>query len=143
VSEAIDVKGNRLAACRDLKGKEGKAMETTIVNCTPHPLTVFNADGGTTIIPPSGIVPRVKELLLGLDEAVSVPSVGRVDLSFITTGEIAGLPPKDGRMYVCPRAVAEAAVRLGRDDVWFPSDFVRDGCGRVLGYYGFARFLSI
>lgn len=101
--------------------------ETTIVNLTPHPVTI----AGCTI-DPDGRIPRVAE------EISRVGEIGGLPVVEIRLGQVHGLPePTPGTVYIVSRMVAEAAP--ARDDLVIPGKQMRDEQGRVVGAETLAR----
>ena len=107
-----------------------------LVNLTPHPVVLIR-DGGAIEIPPSGVVPRLREIVEDTGDTVEgVPIVRK------GYGEIQGLPdPEPDTYYIVSALVAQAARArgLGRDDLLIPDDLVRDEQGRVIGARRLAR----
>lgn len=103
----------------------------TLVNLTPHPVTI-----ATRTIPPDGRIPRVGE---------SITPVGVIDglpVVQISLGQVTGLPePRPGIWYIVSRMVAEAAPY--RDDLLIPGKQIRDEQGRVVGAETLARLPRI
>ena len=107
----------------------------TIVNLTPHSLTLHGESGSITVAP-SGNTARL---------AVSRVLVGTLALEGITLtivrptmGEITGLPdPVEGTVYVVSAMVAEKAKRA---DVLAPGELVRDSAGNVVGAKGLTTY---
>jgi hypothetical protein len=97
----------------------------TIINLTPHPITL-RSEGVDTVIAPFGAPARVSStpgglVDLGLPVLVAMPD---------TFGEVIGLPePAEGVFFVVS-AVVGAAVR-GRSDVLVPGTGPSDGAVRA------------
>lgn len=98
---------------------------TTIINLTPHPVTIC----GVTY-PPTGpaprcattVTPRPSLLVDGAEVPVEQVSLGRVT----------GLPPRvEDTVYVVSRQVAEAVPQ--RRDLYIPHQLERDATGAVVG----------
>lgn len=98
----------------------------TIVNLTPHTITVFPFEDDPTLIPPSGIVARCQEFQ---SDAGTFDGLPLVNFSF---GSVKNLPAEvPGTLYV-----VSAMVRLAcpdRHDVASPGSFVRDESGAIIG----------
>jgi hypothetical protein len=111
----------------------------TIVNATPHTITILNKEAGITQdakkqflgtketivvlkeIPASGILPRVK-----MSNEPAKPIDG-IPVETVIYGEIEGLPdPVDGTFYIVSGLVAAAASKQGRTDCLAPGAIVRD-----------------
>lgn len=100
----------------------------TIVNCTPHALVLRNAAGVDTVIPPSGIVPRVDNTPGTLDD--QSPLAGIVaDFTADEIGEVVGMPaPREGAIFVVSGMVGDALPF--RPDVRVPGTGPKDGAIR-------------
>ena len=102
---------------------------TTLVNMTPHAVTIFVSADETVTLATSGEVARVASATVAAGYAAGVP------LARVTYGEVVGLPgPVDGTLYV-----VSAMVRLalpGRADLASPGELVRDKAGQPLGCRG-------
>ena len=104
----------------------------TFVNLTPHEITFIFADGNELVIPPSGNIARVSVKTEKVDEVDGIPVTTSV------FGEVEGLPePKEGTAYLVSSLVAQRVQ--GRDDVFIPSDSVRDSEGRIFGCRSLGR----
>ena len=99
-----------------------------LINCTPHALTLRNAAGVDTIIPPSGIVPRVDNTPGTLDP--DSPLAGIVDdFTADQVGEVVGMPdPEPGKIFIVSGMVGDALPF--RPDVRVPGTGPRDGAIR-------------
>ena len=94
------------------------------INLTPHSINLI----GVGELPSSGLA-RVKDTLTG--DGI---------LKIRTYGAIEGLPePKDGTIYIVSSMVMSLAIKHGRTDVYSPSDFVRDGDGKIVGCKSLCR----
>lgn len=100
---------------------------TTLINCTPHALTLRAADGTDTVIPPSGTVARVSSTPGPLETVAGVP----VPVAGMQTfGGVEGLPePVTGTMFIVS-AMVLAALRGSRPDVAGPGTGPNDGAVR-------------
>ena len=100
-------------------------MTTTIINLTPHEVTILGGDT-PRVIAASGQVARVTMTSLPAGTFDGLPLVE------CRAGEVTGLPvPEEGTIYL-----TSALVRLavpGRRDVVSPADFQRDAKGVILG----------
>ncbi|MFI2663299.1 hypothetical protein [Micromonospora carbonacea] len=108
-----------------------EAPVATLLNLTPHPITVCG-----TVIPPTGIIPRLPERTSQVDtvtfEGVDIPIVET------TFGESAELPdPTPGTYLVVPARIALAYPH--RTDLLMPGAAERDGDGRIVGVNALAR----
>lgn len=108
----------------------------TIVNLTPHAVTVNGEDGSVTV-PPSGTVARI-ETVMTPAETITVDGVA-ITVQAQRMGEVTGLPePVDGTVYVVSLPVA-AALGASRPDVVAPGPLVRDAEGRPVACNGLVR----
>jgi hypothetical protein len=109
---------------------------TVLVNLTPHPVNLVT-DGGTVVVPPSGLVARVA---LHPDVPVGTVELDGVTVPIVATsasGDVTGLPEqRDGVLVVVSRLVAEVSERA---DLVIPHDAVRDATGAVVGCRALAR----
>jgi len=97
-----------------------------LVNLTPHPLVLKDAEGRDTVVAPNGTIARVAMIpgVLETVEGCPVPVMGKD-----TLGGIEGLPaPEAGTMYIVSGFVGSAVS--GRDDVLVPGTGPKDGCVR-------------
>jgi len=103
-----------------------------LVNLTPHPLSLRQADGSTLDLPPSGTIARVTSS----DQVVG--QIEGLPLHRMVLGqEIQGLPPpQEGTYYIVSLLAAQAAKAQGRGDVLAPGPAIRDEQGRVIGADG-------
>lgn len=109
-----------------------------IVNLTPHAVTVYAAQQPIAVWPPSGLFARLDERRheagpLETDQGVvPVMAVGY-------TEQVLDLPPMvSGTAYVVSRVLA---ARVGRPDLYFPFDEVRDAqTGQIIGCRALGRF---
>ncbi len=102
----------------------------TVVNLTPHAVTVLGEVGPAVTFPAAGPVARVRELV---GEARSLQSqAGTVSVRAVAYApEVDDLPPPaDGTFYLVSRITAAAA---GRGDLVFPQGELRDAAGRITG----------
>ena len=107
----------------------------TLLNLTPHPLTLVG-ENGTLEVPPSGQVARLAVTRTAL-APVEVDGV-TLPVSRSTLGDIVGLPaPEPGVLLVVSALVAEAA---GRADVMSPGELIRDTTGAVIGARGLCSY---
>lgn len=99
-----------------------------IVNLTPHPLVYIPETGLPREIPASGIVVRAV--------TVSKPagSIDGIPVITMTHGEVEGLPaPSDNTIFLVSSIAAEG-ISKERNDVYVPTDFVRDEKGNIIGF---------
>jgi hypothetical protein len=108
----------------------------TILNLTPHVVTVL-ADDGSVVreFPSSGLARALKRDV----PAAPLYGVPTVRSEF---GPVEGLPaPTDGVFYIVSSITAHAAKSLGRstDDLLIPGTVLRDLEGRPIGVRELAR----
>lgn len=112
----------------------------TLVNLTPHPITLHLNSGESKTIEPSGIICRAFESK-SFEGKLDVEG-GSLSLWHISYGEPIGLPePKPDTMYIVSHAAA-ASIRQHcpeRVDVVVVTDLVRDHTGQVNGALGLAK----
>ena len=90
----------------------------TIINLTPHALTLISPSGEETIIPPSGEVARVSSTPGALTSPAGFPCLVASPTIF---GEVTGLPaPHEGVWFIVSGLVGGALVGKGRQDVLVP-----------------------
>lgn len=104
----------------------------TIVNLTPHSITFVREGESSLVIEPSGILARV---------STKIETIGNIDGIPITKtafGEVEGLPePAEGTIYLVSSLVAQRVTN--RNDVFIPSESVRDDQGRIIGCKSLGR----
>jgi len=99
---------------------------TKLINLTPHPLTLRDANGEDTVIPPSGAVARVAMVAGALEhvEGVPIPIAGADQ-----PGPVQGLgEPRPGVLYIVSAMVGSYC--RGRHDVVVPGTGPADGAIR-------------
>ena len=107
--------------------------QTTIVNLTPHEITVYDAAGESVlqVIPSSGMA-RAAQTREPLDEINGIP------VSKTGYGAVEGLPDqRDGVIYIVSVLTAQAAP--DRKDLYIVDELVRDDTGRILGCKALAQ----
>lgn len=104
-------------------------MNTTIINKTPHPLTLVTENGNITIeptLPPVRVTESVHTIGTLTMNGVPVPVTRK------SYGEVENLPdPADNTVYVVSALVAARVPE--RLDVLITSSPVRDESGRIIG----------
>ena len=99
----------------------------TLVNLTPHAITLFREDGESVTIEASGVIARC---------AVVTTAVGSIDGIKVNTtrfGEVKDLPdPVEGTYYVVS-AMVLTALHGTRPDVLGVSEYLRNEAGQVVG----------
>lgn len=103
----------------------------TIVNLTPHSVT-FVLDSGNVVIPASGAIARLSTQIETVGEVNGIP------VTRIVFGPVEGLPEsKPDTVYIVSSLVAQQVPE--RDDVFIPSESVRDAEGRIIGCKSLGR----
>ena len=98
-----------------------------IVNCTPHPVMIVDADGNVVrTIEPNGTPIRLKSETVPAGEHDGIP------LSKTVFGEPVGLPdPEEETLFIVSQIVKNAIP--GRHDLVVPAEVVRDDKGQIIG----------
>jgi hypothetical protein len=111
---------------------------STIINLTPHAITIRASSGAVLVeIPPSGSIARVEE------EIIPERPIGAVRTTRTAPRAISGLPdPQPDHWYVVSQVTADGADALGRrtDDLLIPGQQTRDAAGRVDGCASLVRY---
>lgn len=107
-------------------------------NLTPHSITIHGNNRAVTV-PPDGIVVRCK---INAYEGEPIVLGGEdIPITHITMGEVEGLPPyKGGTILVVSQVVATQCV--GRPDVYYPGELIRNEEGMVVGCNGLSQRAS-
>lgn len=101
-----------------------------LVNCTPHGVDIC-FDDKIVNIPPSGIVPRLEEVVEHVKTVRFDCLPHDIDIVMKGFGEVSNLPePQEGVYYIVSSIVA-TAVR--RPDLLIVDDMVRDKKRRIIG----------
>ncbi len=107
----------------------------TILNLTPHAITLRAPDGSDTTIPPSGTVARVQMTEGRVETIRGFPCLVATSPTY---DAIDGLPgPVPGTIYVVSGRVLTALAGQGRTDVYGPGTgptdgAIRDDVGRII-----------
>jgi hypothetical protein len=98
-----------------------------IINMTPHPVTILDADNNVIHVFPKG------NTMIRLSvSTVEAGSVGNVKLTKTVFGEPVGLPDfREGIFYIVSQLVKNACS--DRTDLLVPAEVVRDANGNILG----------
>ena len=107
----------------------------TIINLTPHTVTIIGEDGVIKATFPSQGIARATQ------SAQRVGELDGIELVSMQFGEPENLPdPVAGTYYVVSIITANAAKAVGRrvDDLLITADSVRDEAGRIIGCKRFA-----
>ena len=120
----------------EVNKEETTMTAITIINCTPHVITLVNEDGSILRqFSPSGILPRVsvnKEPMGLLDDGI-IP----VPLYAQAYGTVVDLPEQKENTFLIVSGLVASAAKRG--DLLVPGDQVRDEEGRVIG----CKFLAM
>lgn len=101
----------------------------TIINLTPHMITIVREDGNQITIAPSGVIPRVSTTVVKVGEEGGIP------LFRTEYGQVTDLPPaEDGKLFVVSGLLKAACP--SRKDLLTPAKQIRDEAGRVIGCEG-------
>lgn len=105
----------------------------TIINLTPHTINICNASGEIIReIPASGQLCRVSSRTVQTGEIDGIP------VTETQFGDVENLPaPQDGTVFIVSLAVASRVPE--RQDVFVPSESVRDAQGRIIGCKSLGR----
>ena len=98
-----------------------------IVNCTPHPVHIVDADGNVVrTIEPNGTPIRLASRTVPAGEHDGIA------LSKTEFGEPVGLPdPEEGTLFIVSQIVKNALPE--RRDLVVPAEVVRDDKGQIIG----------
>jgi hypothetical protein len=103
-------------------------MTPTIINLTPHALTLVSPSGESTTLPASGSVARVTSTPGTVEAREGFPCLVASPTQF---GEVTGLPdPTPGTVFVVSGMVGSALAGRGRTDVFVPGTGPNDGALR-------------
>lgn len=110
----------------------------SIINCTPHPLSIIGLDGEVRNFPKppvSTVLPRVAQDTI---EAGSLDGIAEYITVF---GEPENVPVNDGNIYVVSRLVITACAKHGVDHSHLrsPGHLIRDDQGNIVASKGLAR----
>lgn len=134
----LHLEGDYVAIQEELDLIECELVKASLVNCTPHHLTIE----GIGDIPPSGILPRVLASFTDCSPLIGV----RVRQRVIGAGVVSGLPyPVEGLTFIVSGMVRDTlsvyAAHLQRDDVFAPdtSDAIRNDLGGIIAVRGLVQ----
>lgn len=103
-----------------------------LVNLTPYQIRI-PLGGGVLIFEESGQCARISTTI---EEG---PPIMGVPTSLVRHGEITGLPDReDGVGYIVSQMIA---LQAGRDDLYYPTELMRDKTGRVTAAAKLARVI--
>jgi hypothetical protein len=118
----------------------------TIVNLTPHDITILDEDKQIVLVVPRSM--KVARLLSerklshtdnGLNFYVSkygIPYLVKINENGEEIGTVQFPKPKEGAVYIVS-AIFRSAVP--RSDLWAPGELVRDEAGRPIGCIGLSQ----
>ena len=108
-------------------------MNTTLINLTPHTISIHGADGVVVVLPSAGLA-RVSETRAPRASLV-LPGGEVIPVTSPSFGEVTGLPePVEGTVFVVSALVRAALPDRG--DLASPGPLVRDAGGNPLGCQG-------
>ena len=100
---------------------------TNIVNLCPHTINFLDVNGNPVDVPASGNLARVTVTTVDTGKTYNGIRVTRT-----TYGKVEGLPErKDNTIYVVSFQVASRVP--DREDVFIPSESIRDSDGNIIG----------
>lgn len=104
-------------------------------NLTPNKLIILKGNDELMALEPDGDVASVEA------KTDAAGELDGVELFTTTFGAIEGLPEKeDGVFLITSTLVAQAAAKLGRDDVFSPGELIRNGFNQPIGYKGLVKW---
>jgi len=105
----------------------------TIINCTPHPITMCDAQGDVYFTFPKGeIIPRLSM------KTVQREPIGEIPTSQTVFGELENLPEQqEGIFLIVSQLVKNAAP--SRSDLLVPAEVYRDSSGNIVGCKSLGR----
>lgn len=105
----------------------------TIINCTPHPITIFGVNNEVIMQLPKGeTVPRLTQ------SSETVQHIAGIPITETVFGETTDLPEqKEGVFLIVSRLVLSA--NQDRSDLLVPNDMVRDEDDNIIGCCSLAR----
>ena len=106
---------------------------TTLVNLTPHTVSIHGADGAVVALPSAGLA-RVSETRTTRAPIV-LPTGEVIPVTTPTFGEVTGLPDASEGVVLVVSALVRAALP-DRGDLASPGNLVRDAGGNPLGCQG-------
>jgi len=110
----------------------------TLLNLTPHDISVRDVDGEFFCIRPSGIVARCETEYNTVAQVVAGGDTFNIRERYFN--EPQNLPdPVEGTLYIVSRIVAEACANV-RNDLLMVDGTIRSKDGRIIGCEAFARW---
>lgn len=105
----------------------------TIINCTPHPITIFGANNEVLLQLPKGeTVPRLTQ------SSQTVQNIAGIPITETVFGETTDLPQQQAGVFLIVSRLVLAA-NPDRSDLLVPNDMVRDDSGNIIGCKSLAR----
>lgn len=104
---------------------------STLINLTPHPITIGNA-----MVPPSGTIARVAVTRRRIAD-ITLADGSTIPAFSPAFGDVTDLPaPQDGAIYIVSAMVRSHPAVAQRPDVASPGQLVRDAAGQIIGCDG-------
>ena len=113
----------------------------TIVNLTPHKLSILDIHGNKKNLPPSGMVARINEEKV-LKTNIFDMDLGEFEVATTVVHDIIDLPEENERpntIYVVSKPVA-MVIDKDRSDIYYPGELIRDCKGNVVCCNGLCRY---
>lgn len=110
--------------------KRRRRLHMKLINCTPHPINIYNKQNDILVIQPSGLIPRIStvETLAG---SIKLNDTWDIPLYVSHTGPCTDVPePNGNHVYIVSQLVAS---EINRKDLVYPNDIIRDNNGDILG----------
>ena len=116
-----------------VKRQTFKLLTMKIINCTPHPITMCNAQGEIYFTFPKGeIIPRLSV------KTVDASPIGEIPTTITEFGEVENLPEKvEGTFLIVSQLVKSACPN--RSDLLVPAEVYRDAEGNIVGCQSLGR----
>lgn len=115
----------------------------TIINLTPHDVVLMRTPNSQQTFPVTGMVARLVEKREQAEALLEIhDTVSPIETTYITYGEIAGLPESvEDTYYIVSALVGPIAALMGRHDCLAPDTgrAIREN-GAIVGVPGFVRF---
>lgn len=108
-----------------------------IINLTPHTITIaektLNAIQVKHVLNPSGLVARC------VQEKTLIDKINDIDIYKTSFGKVTDLPRQQAHTIYITSSLVASAVKGMRDDVFIPTDFLRDKQGNIIGCQALAQ----
>jgi hypothetical protein len=107
--------------------------DMTLVNCTPHPITLVDGEGNVLLSLEKGqVVPRLSQSTKNVDVLCGI------SITETVFGETMDMPaPQDNTFYIVSRLVMTA--NPSRKDLLVPNELLRDENGNIVGCKSLSR----